>query len=809
MRRRGGLNQNVFVVLIFALVLLPAFGLAETDKDELKDNQKKKSFYDLLVSENAEKDTGLFIISKIHNNYYFGMNDSLLGRDMLLGSRISELSSTANVVAGEMSTHPILIRFSRDDEKLYMHQIVSNYVADDDDEISISVHRNSVPPILETFQLEAFNEDSTSFFFEVTDYFSREIPSISPFEKYRPGKLQRDATFILETQAFPKNVEIKTQLSYSNSRRGPFLAVINRSILLLPKKPMRPRYLDPRVGYFSNQVRYFSSKKIGVENISFISRFNIQPKSEDLARYQAGELVEPKKPIVFYIDNAFPEAWRPYIKAGIEDWQKAFEEIGFKNAIVAKTYPENNPDFNPEDIRYSCFRYISKPRANSMGPRWIDPRSGEVIGGDVLWWHNVTELLRDWRFVQCAAADPEARKKNPDLPLLGEMIRYVAAHEVGHTLGLKHNMRASYAFPVDSLRSATFTQKHGTTPSIMDYARFNYVAQPGDEGVRFSPPNIGPYDKFAIKWGYKPIFEAQGPEDEKQILSYWINEKSENLAYCYTDNRMSLSADPSSQNEALGDDAVKASTYGIENAKFIMKHLVEWTTGENEDYQYLEHMYDEIIDQYERYFSHVNTYLGGVYMFPQVEEKNRENYQPVTVQKQKEALEWLFNELRTQHQWILNKGIERRIGSHKPELLKMQARMLDNIMSSDILQRLELYHEDFNPVDFLNDVQEQVWRKTIQKQPLNEFDRNLQASYITNLLEVSEIMKDSNSRSSFNNEDALNKPHSYRVQFLDNAVKPLLYAKIEETRQLIKKYGKSKDEATNAHYMYLLHKLDF
>ncbi len=785
------------------LMLLP-FGATAKKINNGKEACENKNTYQAFLKGKEVVGKGLFTIYKKDNSYFFELEDTLLGRDLLLGSRVAELSSTSKVVAGEMRKSPILIRFSRDQKNLYMHQASHDYLADSTDAISISVKRNSITPILKTFPIKTLNHDSTAAIVDFTKFLSAEIPAISPFNnKYKAGKLEADATFILKAQAFPKNVEIKTQMSYSNTTGSPFLIVMNRSFLLLPKIPMRPRFEDKRVGYFMNGGRYFSSKKIGIESLKYISRFNIAPKASDLEKYKAGELVVPEKQIVFYIDNAFPETWASYIKAGVEDWQKAFEAIGFKDAIIAKPYPINDPHFNPEDIRYSCVRYIAMPKANSMGPRWIDPRSGEVIGGDVLWWHNVTELLRDWRFVQCAAADPAVRKKDLDIEILGEMIRYVAAHEVGHTLGLKHNMRASYAFPVDSLRSASFTQANGTTPSIMDYARFNYIAQPGDKEVRFTPPNIGPYDIFAIEWGYKPIYEAKTPVDEKTILNQWIQEKSDDLIYKFGNQQMGLAFDPSSQNEALGDDAIKASEYGVKNARYIMGNLVKWTTAKNEGYDFLSHIYDELIKQYKRYLGHVNSYLGGVYINLQVEGEGKQFYEPLSREKQEQAIGWLFNEMRTQHEWILDREVEKRIGAQKANLLKMQASLLDNIMSSVIFQRLELYHNEYSCLDYLSDLHDQVWLKTINKQPLNEFDRHLQANYVNNLMVMSGMHKSSGKSKPALFEGSLAAPNSSKTFFLDNIIKPLLYLEIERTQGILKKGLKHKDPITKAHYKYL------
>ena len=801
------------MLLIAFLFAIPQVELAaQENNDEKIEEQTDKKIegqkevnkgYLKFKSDDVTRLTGLFDILKKDEDYYFEINDTLLGRDMLLSARVAEVSNASKVAAGEMRKAPILIHFTRNNKYIFLHKVVSNYTARENDPVNIAVQRTTIDPVLKSFPIEALNEDSTSAVINVTKFFSEEIAAISPFNsKYKAGKLEKEATRIEEALSFPENIELRTFMSYS-SISNPFSILMHRSILLLPKVPMRPRYEDPRIGYFSNSELRFSTDSIGVASLKFISRFDLKPKSEDMDKYLSGEMVEPEKPIVFYIDNAFPKEWRKYIKAGVEDWQAAFETIGFKNAILAKDYPLDDPSFHPENIRYSCVRYISLPKANSMGPRWIDPRSGEVLGGDMLFWHNVTELLRDWRFVQCAAVDPEARKRNIDMDMLGEMIRYVASHELGHVLGLKHNMRSSYAFPVDSLRSASFTQANGTTPSIMDYARFNYIAQPGDTGINFMPPHLGPYDKYAIAWGYKPIFDVDSPEDELPVLNRWILDKAGDPVYQYGDQQLGApTLDPASQNEALGNDAIKASKYGVKNAKYIMNHLVDWTTFENEDFSYLDHMYKELLKQYDRYIGHVTSYLGGVHIYKMVEGEEERYFTPLSKDKQKQALDWLFTELEQQPNWILNKEVERRLSSRKLDLMKSQAATLDKMMSAAIFQRIFLYHTDYTCQEYLDDLQKHIWKKTRNNKPLNEYERNLQLTYVRNL---NTMPGTSAGKGKLKKSDleALTSPNGSKTAAITNIVDPYIYQKLSEIEVMLKKKLKQKDAVLGAHYRYM------
>lgn len=615
-------------------------------KDELK-------YADLVKK--ADVQDGLFRVIFKDNQLYFELSDSIFSKPILIANRISRTSSTADLVAGQMVAEPFIVNFSlQSSERILMNaERYASYVGDGE-QITPSFDKNFLAPILKIFNVVA--RKPGRFVIDVTDFFLGGESLIAPRLSAGSGVPSiplPGGTSFTRIKAFPKNIEVKSLLAFRQGN-NPYTVEAHRSIVLLPEQPMRFRLYDDRVGFFSSERETFTTTPYEtVKRERMIHRWRLEPS--DPKAYAAGEKVVPIKPIVFYIDTAFPSQWHKSIKAGIEDWNQALEAAGFSHAIQARMYPtaEEMPDFDPDDLRFSCVKYATAKIANAMGPIHVDPRSGEILNADVIWYHNILSRLFYWRFTQTAAADKRMQSKDFPDELLQESIRYVISHEIGHTLGLTHNMGASHAYPTEKLRDPEFTQRYGTTPSIMDYARNNYVAQPGDveKGVRLTPPLLGVYDIFAIDWGYRLLPNASTPEDEKETLNKWILDKIDDPMYRFGAEQVTI-IDPTDQTEDLSNDQIKAGSYGVKNLKIIAQNYEKWLETPGADVSDLMAVRGEIITQFVRYLGHVLPYIGGREYYFAVQ---GDGHLPVTYfprAKQQEALRWIMQQIREMDKWL-------------------------------------------------------------------------------------------------------------------------------------------------------------
>ena len=723
----------------------------ETPKAAIKPKPKKDAIkpYEKVVTKDHQTDEGLFKVHTKDDAYLFEIPDSLLKREMLMVTRIAKTASGIGFGGAKANTQ--VLRWEKKNKHILLRIVSHSVVADTILPVHEAVVNSNLEPILFSFPIKAFSKDSTATVIDATTLFSTDVKPLgfpaSYRKRYGITRMDKDRSYIDRVSSYPQNIEVRHVKTYlaskapSNSALGSITLEMSNSMVLLPKIPMKRRYFDERVGWFARGQTDYGLEDQRSKTVKYLDRYRLEVKDEDIEKFKRGELVEPKKQIVYYVDRATPKEWVPYIIQGVNDWQVAFEAAGFKNAIIGKMAPtvEEDPEYSPEDVRYSVIRYLASPIPNANGPHVSDPRSGEILESDINWYHNVMTLLHNWFFIQTAAINPDARGNSFKTETMGELIKFVSSHELGHTIGLPHNMGSSVAYPVDSLRSASFTSKYGTAPSIMDYARFNYIAQPEDKGVALMP-NIGIYDKYAISWGYRPILDTNA-KDEKATLDAWILKHAGDPMYRFGHQQGGGVVDPSSQTEDLGDDAMKASMYGIKNLKRILPRLEEWTSEKGENYDELSTMYGQLLSQFNRYMGHVTANIGGVYEEYKTADQEGAVYTQVTKAKQEEALQFLIDELFETPTWMLDENIfsKTEFSGAIERVRGLQARTLNNVLDAGRMARM-IENETLNGaskaytlINMMRDVRKGVWSEIYAGRSIDTYRRNLQRAYLDRL----------------------------------------------------------------------------
>lgn len=701
--------------------------------------------YREVVPERAATDAGLFTVHRLDDRLLLEIPDSLFGRDMLLISRIAQAPEDLHpYLSGGSAVNEQLVRWERRERQVLLRAGGYRYVAGDSLPVYQAVRNNTFAPVLEAFQIEALGPDSQSVVIDASGLFKEDVPALglpSFFRKaFQVRRLDGKRSFLETARSFPRNVELRHVLTYeaqeppSHERTNTLSLQMSQSMVLLPADPMPKRIYDPRVGWFTIAQVDFGQDVPKAAEQRYIRRWRLEPK--DPAAYARGELVEPVQPIVFYLDPATPTRWRPYFKQGVEDWQRAFEAAGFKNAIVAlePPTPEENPAWSPEDVRYSTIRWVANMTRNAMGPSVTDPRTGEIIESDIIWYHNHMRSYRNRLLIETGAANPAIQSLDIPDEIIGETMRQVIAHEVGHALGLPHNMVASSAYPVDSLRSGTFTRAMGIAPTIMDYARQNYIAQPGDD-VRYIR-QIGPYDDYAINWGYRVIPGAATPEAEQPVLDAWIRAHADDPIYRFG----TPGTDPRAQTEDLGDDNVRASRYALANLRRVVPQLVAWTSRPGEGYGDLEELYGELVGQWNRYVGHVAANVGGVYETRKATDQAGPVYEVVPEARQREAMAFLRAEVFETPTWLLDEALLRRIeaAGAVERMQQLQARWLKALLTPERMQRLVeadvfLEGDTYTLLELLDDVRAAVWTELAAGPPVDAYRRNLQRGYLEHM----------------------------------------------------------------------------
>jgi hypothetical protein len=769
-----------------------------------------KPFSEIITAKARKKD-GLFKTYKVDDRWFFDIPDSLLSREMLVVSRLNKVPSGVSVgnqqYGGEQLNEQVW-QWERRGKQVFVRVPSYSVRADSTSDMYQSVKNSNLSTIIASFDIKAYNKDTSGVVIDVTDFYNGDIMAIGATDElrkaYKTTALDPTRSYIDTVKTFPLNIEVVTSKTYKTMESpidnsiGAITYEFNTSMLLLPKKPAKARLTDARVGYFGQTQTDYGTDAQKAEKTAYIHRWGLVPK--DTAAYLRGELVEPVKPIVIYIDPATPKKWVPYLIAGINDWQIAFQEAGFKNAIIGKEAPtaKEDPEFSVDDSRYSVVRYFASNIANAYGPHVSDPRSGQILETHIGWYHNVMNLLRNWVFVQTAAVDPEVRKAKFTDAQMGNLIRFVSSHEIGHTLGLPHNFGSSYAYPVDSLRSKTFTKTHGTAPSIMDYARFNYIAQPGD-GVTQLHPTIGEYDKWAIKWGYTWFPGNLTPAQERAKLDEWTVAKAGNPLYYY--GRQGTSLDPRLQNEDLGDNAMKASALGIANLKRILPNVEKWTYEKGKDYSDLKEIYGEVISQFNRYMGHVTTNIGGMSENFKTYDQKGAVYTYLPKTRQKEAVAFLNTQLFNTPLWLINNAQLNKFdnGILLNNIKGVQSATLGNILSpSRIARLLDNETKNGSTVAYtLPELFRDLHTSIIPASRPDAFKRNLQRTFVDRLgILMTQDMQLPPGIAPARIADAGMTP--INVSLSD--IRPLVRAELKSLLTIAKARAVAGDTMTKAHY---------